>query len=77
MNFTKEKIDEMTVEVKQLIKDTSIRKAILKTFDEIMALPHAERIRWCEEISGINRKVERGETGSNGTGAAHRSLRDL
>lgn len=25
--------------------------------DEIMQLSHTERIRWCNEISGINRKL--------------------
>ena len=30
--------------------------------DEIMAMDHGERHRWCEEISGINRRLS-GEPG--------------
>lgn len=29
--------------------------------DEIMALDHASRRRWCEEISGINAKINGGK----------------
>ena len=27
------------------------------THDDIMALPHFDRIRWCKELSKINRKL--------------------
>lgn len=27
------------------------------SYDEIMSMSHLERVRWCNEISGINRKL--------------------
>lgn len=47
------------------------------SLEEIVTLPHAERIRWCQEISNINRKVERGGTDANGATTTHRSLSEF
>jgi len=37
--------------------------------DEVLAMPHGERQRWCEEISAINERMndERGADADEGT----------
>ena len=38
--------------------------------EEIMALPHEERARWCEEISAINERINGGQgTSSESSGS--------
>ena len=41
---------------------------------DIIDLSHAERRRWCEQISRINERVEKGGASS---GETHRSILDV
>jgi hypothetical protein len=43
--------------------------------DEVLALPHWERRRWCEEISAINERMSDG--GQQGLTGSKRSLQSL
>jgi hypothetical protein len=43
--------------------------------DEVLALPHWERQRWCEEISAINERMS--DDGQRGPPGSKRSLRSL
>jgi hypothetical protein len=38
--------------------------------DDVLAMPHWERRRWCEEISTINEKMNEGETPTKRPGAS-------